>query len=99
MKPSAILINVARGRLIRENALAKALAEGKIAGAGIDVFEEEPLAAESKLWDLPNAILSPHCAATGDNDIRNTCRMLRENLRRYLDGRELLYKYGLNKGY
>jgi D-2-hydroxyacid dehydrogenase (NADP+) len=99
MKPSAILINVARGRLIRESALAEALAEGKIAGAGLDVFEEEPLATTSELWDLPNVILSPHCAATGDNDIRNTCRLLRENLCRYLDGRELLYKYDRNTGY
>ncbi len=99
MKPSTILINVARGRLIRESALVDALKEGKIAGAGIDVFEEEPLAPTSKLWDLPNVILSPHCAATGDNDIRNTCRLLRENFRRYLDGQEPLYRYDRNKGY
>jgi phosphoglycerate dehydrogenase-like enzyme len=99
LKPSAILINVARGRLVRESALAEALVEGKIAGAGIDVFEDEPLATTSRLWDLPNVILSPHCAATGDNDIRNTCRLLRENLRHYLDGREPLYRYDRNKGY
>jgi phosphoglycerate dehydrogenase-like enzyme len=62
MKPSAYLINVARGRCVDEPALIRALAEGRIAGAGIDVTEEEPLAAASPLWDLPNVLITPHTA-------------------------------------
>lgn len=99
MKPSAILINVGRGKLVRESALVKALEKGQIAGAGIDVFEEEPLPPTSKLWDLPNVILSPHCAAASDNDIINTCRFLKENLKRYLEGQELLYQVNKNQHY
>jgi D-2-hydroxyacid dehydrogenase (NADP+) len=99
MKPSAILINVGRGKLVKESALVKALERGQIAGAGIDVFEEEPLPSTSKLWDLPNVILSPHCAAAGDNDLLNTCRLLKENLKRYLEGQELLYKVDRTQEY
>ena len=99
MKPGAIIINVARGMLIREGALVQALKQGKIAAAGIDVFEEEPLCVTSELWDLPNIIISPHCAATGDNDILYTCRLLKENIKRYLNDREPLYIYDKIKGY
>jgi len=99
MKPGATLINVARGKLIRESALVQALKQGKVAAAGIDVFEEEPLPATSELWDFPNMIISPHCAATGDHDILYTCRVLQENIKRYLHDRELLYLYDKIKGY
>lgn len=99
MKPSAVLINVGRGKLVRESALVKALETGQIAGAGIDVFEEEPLPATSKLWDLPNIILSPHCAATGDNDVLNTCKLLKKNFRRYLEGQELLHVVAKTQAY
>ncbi|ATW26687.1 D-2-hydroxyacid dehydrogenase [Candidatus Formimonas warabiya] len=99
MKPGAIIINAARGKLIRESALVQALKQGKIAAAGIDVFEEEPLPATSELWDFPNIILSPHCAATGDHDILYTCRLLKENIKRYLNGMELLYMFDKIKGY
>jgi phosphoglycerate dehydrogenase-like enzyme len=62
MKPTAILVNVARGRIVREADLVDALRSGTIAGAGLDVFEHEPVAPSSPLWSLPNAIVSPHIA-------------------------------------
>lgn len=62
MRPTAILINVARGRVVDEAALTAALVEGRIAGAGLDCFHEEPLPASSPLWDIEHAILTPHTA-------------------------------------
>jgi phosphoglycerate dehydrogenase-like enzyme len=62
MRPNAVLINVSRGKLVDEAALILALQEGRIAGAGLDVFEHEPLAPESLLWTLPNVIVTPHMA-------------------------------------
>src|SRR5262249_18283775 len=62
MKPSAYLINVARGKVVDEGALIEALAAGRIAGAGLDCTVEEPLAAASPLWDIPNVLITPHSA-------------------------------------
>ena len=64
MKPTAILINAARGPIIDTNALVKALREGWIAGAGLDVFEEEPLPAGHELTKLDNVVLTPHIGAS-----------------------------------
>jgi phosphoglycerate dehydrogenase-like enzyme len=99
MKPSAILINVGRGKLVKESALVTALEKGQIAGAGLDVFEVQPLPSVSKLWKLPNVIISPCCAAAGNDSVLNIKRLLRENLGRYLKGQELLYKVDTTKGY
>ncbi|WP_051663229.1 D-2-hydroxyacid dehydrogenase [Alicyclobacillus macrosporangiidus] len=60
MKPSAFLINFARGDVVDEDALIRALREGRIRGAGLDVFHQEPLPAESPLWDMENVLISPH---------------------------------------
>lgn len=71
MKRSACLINTSRGSLIDERALADALQQGELAGAGLDVFEQEPLAIDSPLMTAPNLILTPHTAASSDSAMRN----------------------------
>ena len=63
MKPGACLINVGRGPLVDEPALAAALREKKIGGGALDVFPKEPLPADSPLWDVPNLLITPHTAA------------------------------------
>lgn len=99
MKPSAHLINIARGGVIDEEALIRALEEDWIKGAGLDVFAVEPLPEDSKLWELPNVILSPHVSGShGEYDIKAT-GIFTENLRRYLDGRKLLNIVDKKRGY
>jgi phosphoglycerate dehydrogenase-like enzyme len=99
MKSTAFLINIARGGIIAENILIRALREKWIAGAGLDVFEKEPLPAESELWKLDNVFISPHAsAATPHYDDRAT-QLFCENLRRYLRGDELLNLVSKDKGY
>jgi phosphoglycerate dehydrogenase-like enzyme len=90
MKPGAVLVNVARGPIVDEVALVRALSEGWIAGAALDVFEREPLPADSSLWQMENVIISPHVAGfTPHYDDRATA-LFAENLRRYLGGEPLL---------
>ena len=90
MKPTAVLINVARGSVVDEVALVRALREGWIAGAGLDVFEQEPLPEDSPLWKMDNVLISPHVAGfTPHYDDRATA-LFGENLRRYLAGEPLL---------
>jgi phosphoglycerate dehydrogenase-like enzyme len=90
MKPTAVLINVARGPVVDEAALVHALRERWIAGAALDVFEQEPLAEDSALWGMDNVIVSPHVAGfTPHYDDRATA-LFAENLRRYLGGEPLL---------
>ncbi len=99
MKPSAYLINVARGAIVDEAALVEALGEGKLAGAALDVFEKEPLPPESPLWNFPNVLLTPHVSAiTPRYDDRATA-LFAENLRRYLAGEELLNVVDKTLGY
>jgi phosphoglycerate dehydrogenase-like enzyme len=84
MRPNAYLVNIARGEIVVEADLARALKEGWIAGAGLDAFTEEPLPAESELWQLDNVILTPHISAATPVYNERACTLFAENLHRYL---------------
>jgi phosphoglycerate dehydrogenase-like enzyme len=86
---TARVVNVGRGALIDEAALARALAEGRLAGAGLDVFEVEPLPSESPLWGLPRVIVTPHRSGTNPDNARRAAEMFVENLGRYARGEAL----------
>ncbi len=99
MKPTAYLINIARGKLIDEPALIQALEEGWIAGAGLDVFAEEPLPPENPLWELPNTIITCHDSnSTGMADER-IVELFCTNLKKYLNNEPLLNVVDKEKGY
>jgi phosphoglycerate dehydrogenase-like enzyme len=83
MKPSAILINTARGALVDEGALVEALSTGRITGAGLDVFETEPLPAEHPLTAFSNVVLTPHCAGITPEALENGLRMAVENVLKF----------------
>jgi len=89
MKRTALVINTARGGIVNEEALLAALESGEIAGAGLDVFEQEPLPEESPLWAMENVILTPHAAGRSQNRPRPTVELFCDNLRRFLEGRPL----------
>ena len=91
MKPSAIVVNVGRGPLIKETALISALQEGKIAGAALDVFEKEPLPSTSPLWDMDNVLISPHCTDRTKNPdwLDLSMKVFLENFDRYSKGEPL----------
>ncbi len=91
MKKSAYLINVARGGVVDENALVKALRDGTIAGAGLDVFADEPLPKESPLWDMENVIITPHISARSPYYMDRTTEVIIDNLRRFEKDEKLLY--------
>jgi phosphoglycerate dehydrogenase-like enzyme len=90
MKPSAILVNVARGRVVDEPALVAALADKRIAAAGIDCTVEEPLSADSPLWTLDNALITPHTAGETRRYEDNVIDLLLENVERIWRGETLL---------
>jgi phosphoglycerate dehydrogenase-like enzyme len=99
MKPGAIFVNVGRGGSVVQDDLVAALRSGRLAGAGLDVTDPEPLPAGHPLYSLPNVILTPHVAA--DTDLGNAARwaIVRENLRRYAAGEPMLSEVALDKGY
>lgn len=99
MKPTTFLVNVARGKLIDEVALVEALRTGQIAGAGLDVTDVEPLPDDSPLWDLPNAIVTPHASAVTDRLGDHFVDFWAENIRRFVDGRPLLGLVDREAGY
>jgi phosphoglycerate dehydrogenase-like enzyme len=90
MRNGAIFVNVGRGGVVDEDALVDALREGRLGGAALDVFAKEPLAVDSPLWDLDNAIISPHTSALSVRENERIVKLFAENLRRYLAGDELL---------
>ena len=87
LKPGAVLVNIARGQVIDEEALIEALRSGQIAFAALDVFAVEPLPPESPLWDLPNVLVSPHSASTATSENSKITDIFCHNLRCYVDGR------------
>jgi D-3-phosphoglycerate dehydrogenase len=89
MKPGALLINVARGPVVAETDLIAALESGRLAGAGVDVCEVEPLAADSRLWDLPNVLITPHVGAQSATRIDDATDLFTANLQRYRYGQPL----------
>jgi len=99
MKSEACLINVGRGPLVDEAALAAALREKRIGGAALDVFPKEPLAADSPLWDVPHLLITPHTAALTDKLWERHYALFAENLRRRLAGQPLLAVVDKRKGY
>jgi len=99
MKQNACLINIARGKIVDERALIDALKAGRIAGAGLDVFESEPLPAASELWGLPNVIVSPHMAALSPYYMDRAIAVFCENLARFARGDRMLYEFNWNAGY
>ncbi len=99
MKPTAFIVNIARGEIIDEGALVRALKEHWIAGAGLDVFAQEPLPAESELWKLENALIAPHVSGATPHYDDRAVELFCENLRRYLRGEELLNLVDRDKGY
>jgi phosphoglycerate dehydrogenase-like enzyme len=99
MKNSAFLINTARGPIVDEAALADALESGEIAGAGLDVFETEPLPEISPLWELENVIITTHSAGASNFRPQRTVDFFCENLRRFMAGVPLLNETDRNVGY
>ena len=86
MKPTAFLLNLARGPVVDEKALIRALESRTIAGAGLDVFDEEPLPQSHPFWKMKNVIVTPHVGGTSTFYVSQVLPIFRENLRRYLKG-------------
>ena len=99
MKRGSWLINVARGRLIDERALLRALGEGRIGGAVLDTFAEEPLPPDSPFYDLPNAIVTPHTSWSSARVLDRSVELFCDNLRRFAAGEPLLNVVDPDAGY
>lgn len=90
MQPTAFFINIGRGKIVELAALERALAEGWIAGAALDVFETEPLPPASPLWDMEQVIITPHSAGYGPHTDERRLRVVLENVRRFVAGQPLV---------
>ena len=99
MKPTAYFLVESRGGIVDEAALLDVLKKGKIAGAGLDVYEQEPLSANSELWDVPNLIMTPHLAGASVQKDRRCVEILRENVGRFQRGEPLVNLVDKRKGY
>ncbi len=99
MKPSAYLYNIGRGKIVDEAALVAALQSGQIAGAGLDVFETEPLPADSPLWQMENVIITPHVSGQTPHYFTRTAALFADNLCRYLSHQPLSNLYDPERGY
>ena len=99
MKPAGILINIGRGKVVNLQALTEALQRGQIGGAGLDVYEEEPLPAGHALWSIENVILTPHVAGISPEIDKRRKALIVENVRRFCAGEPLLNVVDNQKGY
>jgi len=98
-KPGAYFFNVGRGGSVVEADLVAALESGRIAGAGLDVTDPEPLPATSALWKMQNVIITPHVSSDSELGLDARVALIRENLRRYVTGERMLSEVDLGKGY
>jgi phosphoglycerate dehydrogenase-like enzyme len=99
MKPTAWLVNIARGQIIDDEALLDALRQKRIGGAALDALAPEPLPADSPLWGFENVIVTPHSSNSSPNVRPRTIALIRENLRRYKVGEPLLNVVDIEAGY
>lgn len=99
MKPGGIFVNIARGRSVVTDALVAALRSGRLAGAGLDVTDPEPLTSGHPLWNMPNVIITPHVAAESAAQSERYVILAAENIRRYVAGEPLLNVVDIERGY
>ena len=99
MKLGAYLVNIGRGEVLDEAALIEALRSGHLGGAGLDVFEHEPLAPDSPLWEMENVLLTPHMSGANRGYMDKACELFAENLRRFTTNRPLLNVVDPRLGY
>ncbi len=99
MKPGVFLVNVSRGPVVDTDALIEAAKSGKLGGAVLDVFDEEPLPAESPLWEAPNVVITPHIAGISKKNMDALVDLFVVNITRYLKGQDLLNLIDPENGY
>jgi phosphoglycerate dehydrogenase-like enzyme len=99
MKRDAVLVNISRGALVDEAAMVEALRDGTIRGAGLDVFEEEPLPESSPLWDLPNVLITPHVSGVNPHYNHRVTELFRDNLARFIAEEPLRNQVIVERGY
>jgi D-2-hydroxyacid dehydrogenase (NADP+) len=99
VKPGALLVNIARGKLVDDDAVVEALRNGRLGGAALDVFTQEPLPASSPYWDLPNVIVTPHTSGAMRDYWTPLVALFAENLRRFEKGEPLLNVVDKTAGY
>jgi len=99
MKPGAVVVNIPRGQLMDEEALADALESGRLGGAALDVFSTEPLPPSSRFWSLPNVIITPHTSGFRTGHFEAVVDLFAENLRRFERGTGLLNVVDVKAGY
>lgn len=99
MKKTAWIVNIARGPIIDEAALTDALRDGRLGGAGLDTFAQEPLPADSPLWSLPNVVVTPHASNSSPRVRQRTLALFAENVRRFKAGEPLLNRVDFEAGY
>ena len=99
LRRGALLVNVGRAEIVKEAAMLEALRNGQLGGAALDVFESEPLAADSPLWQMPNVIVSPHCADSTPESPQRSFDIFLDNLHRFRRGEPLLNIVDREEGY